>query len=39
MRVSEGLMGCEEMREVREMDELDGDWGGGTGRGVNITLI
>ena len=39
MRVSEGLMGHEEMWEAREMNELDGDQGGGTGRGVSITLI
>ena len=39
MRVSEGLRGCEEMREAREMDELDGDQGGGMGRGVSVTSI
>ena len=32
-------MGHEEMQEVREMDELDGEWGGGTGRGVKVTSI
>ena len=38
-RVSEGLTGREEMWEAREMDERDGDRGGGTGRGVNVTSI
>ena len=38
-RVLEGLTGHEEMWEAREMDKLDGDRGGGTGRGVNVTSI
>ena len=38
-RVPEGLTGREEMREAREMDKLDGDWGGGTGSRVNIASI
>ena len=38
-RVLEGLMGHEEMQEAREADKLDGDRGGGTGRGVNVTSI
>ena len=38
-RVSEGETGCEEMWEARETDKLDGDQGGGTGRGVSVTSI
>ena len=39
MRVLEGETGQEEMWDMREMDEVDADRGGGTGRGVNVTSI
>ena len=34
-----GETGQEEMHEAREMDDRDGECGGGTGRGVNVTSI
>ena len=39
MRVLEGEIGWEEMQDARETDELDSDWGRGTGRGVKVTSI
>ena len=38
-RVLEGETGWEEMQDARETDEIDGDQGGGTGRGVNVISI
>ena len=38
-RVLVGKTGQEEMQDVRETDDVDGENGGGTGRGVNMTSI
>ena len=37
--VSVGELGREEMQDVKEMDVKDGDLGGGTERGINMTSI